>query len=143
MTLQEVKQRFFAYRNGNTADILRRGGSNFSMIFGCELPVLTGIAREAGTDHELAMKLWNDANVRESRLLATFLMDSEALTTDDCVALANSTVDFEDALMLAFAVLKRRPDARQILDLLPRGSRQYMALSQHLDGPSEDGYHIY
>lgn len=133
MTLRDIKARFFAFRNGNTADILRRGGSHFRMIFGCDVPAISALAREIGRNHELAVELWNDSDVRESRLLAPWLMDNDLLTTDDCVALAESAIDMEDAMMLAFRVLKRRPDAREILQRLNPGSVAYSALRTHLD----------
>ncbi len=133
MTLRDIKARFFALRNGNTADILRRGGSRFGMIYGCDVPAISAIAREIGRNHELAIELWNDSNVRESRLLAPWLMDNDLLTIDDCVALAEGSVGMEDALMLAFRVLKRRPDAREILHRLNPDSVAFAALHTHLD----------
>lgn len=71
MQLRDVKQRFFALRNGLLADMLRKQcGLRQKVIFGLNLPQLREVADEAGTDAALADALWADTDVRESRLLA-------------------------------------------------------------------------
>jgi len=42
--------------------------------YGVSLPDLRNLAREIGTDHELALKLW-ESNIRETRILATMVAD--------------------------------------------------------------------
>lgn len=110
MEMREIKQYMFARRNGVTADVLRRAGSGFEMIFGVDVPSISSLGREMGYNKELAMALWADRKVRESHLLAAWLLDPEALSVEECVALAESVVDMEDAQMLAFRVLKHRPE---------------------------------
>lgn len=71
MELKDAKQRFFALRNGLLADTLREQAAiGHRLIFGLNLPQLMQIATEAGTDAELADRLWADSDCRESRLLA-------------------------------------------------------------------------
>lgn len=71
MTLREVKQQFFAFRNGLLADSLRQQcGLPHKTIFGLMVPQLKEIAARAGKDAALARQLWDDENCRESRLLA-------------------------------------------------------------------------
>ncbi len=118
MELKEIKQRFFASRNGVAADVLRRAGSPFGIIFGVEVPVISAIAREIGVDPELGRRLWADSDVRESRLLSPWLFDPMALSREECLGMASSVRHSEDALMLAFRILKRRDDAREILQQL-------------------------
>lgn len=135
MEIKEIKQLFFAHRNGITADALRKGGSGFRTIFGVELPPLSTLARSIGYDAELAGALWEDREVRESRLLSYWLMDPEALTRQECLELAAGVRDREDAQMLAFRVLKRRADAAEILadlDADPQLAMAAAALRQHL-----------
>lgn len=132
MTLQEIKHHFFAHRNGNTADILKRGGSRFRMIFGCDVPMLSSLAASIGKDAELAHTLWEDRDVRESRLLAPWLMDPGTLSQKQCVDMALDATDMEEAMMLAFRVLKRRADASEILSQLPPESPGALALARHL-----------
>lgn len=56
--MQRLKRRFFAMRNGITADALRRVGQPFRVIFGLNMPQLREIAGEFGPDEELARELW-------------------------------------------------------------------------------------
>lgn len=76
-SMQAVKRRFFAMRNGVIADTLRRAGSPFHIIFGLNLPQISEIAAEwkghpeAG---ELARQLWANTTCRESMLLAPMLL---------------------------------------------------------------------
>lgn len=132
MELKDIKHYFFARRNGITADVLKRGGSGFEMIFGCDVPSISSLAREIGFDKALALDLWADRRVRESHLLAAWLMDPRQFTIEECLRLANEAVDLEDAQMLAFRLLKRHDSAREILDRLPADSLAAKALRQHL-----------
>lgn len=132
MTLRDIKHHFFAHRNGNTADILKRGGSRFRIIFGCDVPTLSDLAATIGKDAEMARTLWEDRDVRESRLLAPWLMNPESLSQQHCIDMALDATDMEEAMMLAFRVLKRRGDATEILALLPPDSAAAQALERHL-----------
>lgn len=130
MEVKEIKHYFFARRNGVTADVLRRAGSGFEMIFGVDVPGISALAREIGFDKELGMRLWEDRKVRESHLLAAWLLDPGALSLEECVALAESVVDTEDAQMLAFRLLKHRPE---VLPLLAQESMAARAMRAHLN----------
>lgn len=144
MEIKDIKKYFFAHRNGITADVLRRAGSGFTMIFGVDVPALSALAREIGHDRELARQLWDDRAVRESHLLAPWLMDAASMTMEECMALALSVCDSEDALMLAFRVLKRHPQASAMLEELETLSQKatdenaparlsHNALKRHLE----------
>ena len=78
-TLQLVKRRMFAMRNGVVADVLRKGGSPFRIIFGLNLPQLVEIAQEFGKDRALALTLWANGSTRESMLLAPMLMPVDGM----------------------------------------------------------------
>ncbi len=56
--MQTIKRRFFAMRNGIIADVLRRGGSPFRIIFGLNLPQIVEIAAENEASADLARRLW-------------------------------------------------------------------------------------
>lgn len=135
-----------AYRNGIVADTLRKAGYPHKIIFGLQLPQLKQIADQVRQDlsperHEdissqtrvssLARDLWKDRDVRESRLLATYLMDPMALTPGECLKLAEESLTQEEADMLAFRVLRHRPDASELLPRLPERVRK--ALGRFLD----------
>lgn len=118
MELQEIKQYLFARRNGIAADALRKGGSGFATIFGVDVPSIKALAAEIGFDSDLAARLWADCKVRESHLLAPWIIDPASASVDLCMQMAASTIDREDAQMLAFRLLKRHPDANEILNRL-------------------------
>lgn len=138
MEIKEIKHYFFAHRNGVTADVLKRGGSRFSVIFGVEVPAISRLAQSIGYNHSLARQLWSDDNVRESHLLAPWLIDPLEISVEDAVLMADGVKDMEDAMMLAFRVLKRHPHANEILNILLKAPDQSnrslaaSALNQHL-----------
>ena len=89
-SMQTIKRRFFAMRNGILADTLRKGGSPYEMIFGLNLPQLTEIARDIGPDETIAHALLDDRRTRESQMLSSLIMPPESLTTVD---VAKSYID--------------------------------------------------
>lgn len=97
---QRIKRRFFAMRNGVVADMLRRGGSPFRIIFGLNLPQLADIASETGHDMELADELWANTSTRESMLLAPMLIDPADVDIDRGVDMicASPSVEVTDVL---------------------------------------------
>lgn len=113
--IKSIKQTFFAFRNGILADQLRHAGCPAKMIFGLNVPQLAEIARTIGTDHELALTLWADVNVRESRLLATYLFDKTKTDLTMAIRLIESIQTPEEADMLCFRLLKHLPFADSLV----------------------------
>ena len=74
--MQSIKRDFFAMRNGVVADVMRRAGAPYRIVFGLNLPQITEIAARVGIDDDLAMALWANDTTRESRLIAPMLMDA-------------------------------------------------------------------
>lgn len=108
MTLREVKQRFFALRNGLLADMMRKQCADpHKLIFGLNLPQIKAIAAEAGADKALAAELWADADCRESRLLAPMLMPAE----ESSLALLSQLRTVEEADVACHSLLRRCPGA--------------------------------
>jgi 3-methyladenine DNA glycosylase AlkD len=62
----------------NVAGMARYGISTAGTL-GVPVPVLRGLAKEAGRDHALAASLWN-SGVHEARILATLVDDPERVT---------------------------------------------------------------
>ena len=58
---------------------MRRTGMNYNIIFGVSIPHLKEIAAKFPQSTELANELWKE-NIRESRLLAIFLLPEEGYT---------------------------------------------------------------
>ncbi len=108
MTLRDVKQRFFALRNGLLADMLRKQRiAPHKLIFGLNVPQLKEIAAEAGVDAPLAAALWADADCRESRLLAPMISPASA----DAFAMMAEVRSTEEADLLCHSLLRRCPGA--------------------------------
>lgn len=129
--LREIKKQFFAYRNGIVADTLRRAGHPCGVIFGLNVPQLAGIARAVGKDAALARALWADTNVRESRLLAPYLLPEAdyPADADQGVRLALEARTREEADMLAFRLLKHLPFAPEIAAALEASGEPLAAYS--------------
>ncbi|WP_295728487.1 DNA alkylation repair protein [uncultured Muribaculum sp.] len=112
--LQPIKHRFYAMRNGITADVLRRVGAPYRMIFGVNLPHLKEIASEIVPDASLARDLWGDASTRESVLLATMVMPPEEFTLDEARRWLATATSAEAIDLLCLRLLGRKPFAAQV-----------------------------
>lgn len=121
--LGAVKHRFFAMRNGIVADTLRKSGLPYNTIFGLQLPQLSEIAREIGKDTNLGRMLWEDSEVRESRLLACYLMPPGDVTFDELVEMGESVKTREEADIMAFRLLRYRPDWTWFCDTFDKSER--------------------
>lgn len=88
-SIKEIRKEFFAFRNGIVADKLRKAGDPHSIIMGCLLVDIQGIAsrfRESINDNKqfasVASELWSDTNSRECRLAAPMLYPAELMTLE-------------------------------------------------------------
>lgn len=120
-----------AFRNGIVADTLRKAGLSYSVIFGLQLPQIAQIARQLPVDQDLAMKLWDDENVRESRLLACWLFNPDETLFDTALKLASSVKSREESDILSFRLLRRLPYAQQLAESLSGYPAE--ALQRNLD----------
>lgn len=112
------------YRNGIIADTLRSAGWTHSVIFGLNLPQITDIARQQpAPDVDLALELWNDRNVRESRLITPFLLPKDYQQADLLKLLADIQTH-EEADIFAFRHIRHRVDAAEVADKV---ADEYMA----------------
>lgn len=115
MDLQSIKKDFFVFRNGIVADTLRKAGMPHKVIFGLQIPQIAAIAKDLTPSSELAEALWNDSEVRESRILATYLLPVDEMSLEKATWLLGSVRTPEESDMLAFRLLKRLPFASEIL----------------------------
>ena len=112
--MQQIKQRFFAMRNGIVADTLRRAGLEYRMAFGLNLPQLVEIAADFEPSAELAEQLWADRRTRESLLLAPMLYPHEALTERRAAEMLREAPTTEVADILCHRLLRHLPFALKI-----------------------------
>lgn len=110
------------YRNGIVADTLRKAGYPQGVIFGLNLPQLAEISNRLKGLHspaelaELATALWSDKNVREARLLAAYLLDTD-LPISGINAICSDVQTPEEADLLAFRWLRHSPHASTVATL--------------------------
>lgn len=79
MNLKSILYMLNKYKDPAMAGSMAHFGITSSVIYGVSLPELRRIAKEAGTDHELAADLWEEGS-REARILAG-MIDNPALVT--------------------------------------------------------------
>ncbi len=114
--LQNIKKSFFTFRNGVIADTLRKAGMPYKMIFGLQIPQIAAIAGDLQPSSELADTLWNDMDVRESRILATYLFPTDEVSKTKALELIRSVRTPEESDMLSFRLLKRLPFACELAE---------------------------
>ena len=110
-TIQAIKHRFYAMRNGIVADTLRRAGAPYRMIFGVNLPHLKEIAADITPDAALARELWADTSTRESLLLAPMVMPPAEFTIDEARRWLATAPSAEAIDILCLRLLGRMPYA--------------------------------
>jgi dipeptidyl-peptidase-3 len=124
VTIQHIKQRFYAMRNGIIADTMRRVGAPYRMIFGVNLPQLTAIAASIEPNASLAEQLWSDSTTRESVLLAPMVMPADSFTIDTArrwiaTAPSNEAID-----VLCLKLLSRMPYLAELATALAADESQ-------------------
>ncbi len=113
--MQNVKRRFFALRNGAVADVLRRAGSPYRIIFGLQLPEIVDVAAATQTDSGLAEALWANDTTRESRLMAPMVADRASFGIDDARRWMSGVCCVEEADILCHRLLRHLPFADELV----------------------------
>jgi 3-methyladenine DNA glycosylase AlkD len=81
MQYEEILKKLESLSDPKAVEGMARFGINPKNTFGVSIPNLRKIAKEIGTDHLLAQKLWT-SDVRETRILATMIDDPTMVTED-------------------------------------------------------------
>lgn len=118
MEINEIKRMVYAMRNGVAADVLRRGGAPYRMIFGVNLPQLSEIAKEIGTSVEVADKLWSDSGVRESLLLAVMVHPEAEMDSKKALLWLEQAPSVEIIDVLCHRQLRHKAYASELADKL-------------------------
>jgi 3-methyladenine DNA glycosylase AlkD len=79
MNEEEVLRKLKSLANASNVDGMARFGINTKNTLGISIYQLRPMAKEIGTNHELALKLWS-SGIHEARLLAVFLDDPTKVT---------------------------------------------------------------
>lgn len=128
--MQQVKRHFFAMRNGVIADVLRKAGSPFRIIFGLTLPQLTEVAQATGHNPELSHRLWENRTTRCSMLLAPMIMPPDEMTGEEAMKWVDEAPPAEVIDVLCHRLLRRLPFAADMVARLKDGDdhRRYAAM---------------
>ena len=108
--LNEIHRRFRLAMNGVVSSSMRAKGMPYKVNFGVSLPQLRQIAALYRPDAELAKRLWNE-NIRESRLLATFLQPREGFSEEEALRWMKQADTPELADFLCMNLLRHQPYA--------------------------------
>lgn len=122
MDINDIKRRVYAMRNGVAADVLRRGGAPYRMIFGVNIPHLAEIAAEIGKSVGTADILWADSGVRESLILATMVHPPELMTPEKARTWLGQAPSAEIVDMLCHRIIGRMPYAAELAAYMARHS---------------------
>ncbi len=112
--IADIKKELRAAMNGIASQHMRQRGLDYHVNFGVELPRLQDIASAFEPDEELALRLWHE-DVRESKILAAMLMPADALSPDQCDALAQGIPNAEIAQTTALYLFSRLPFAEGLV----------------------------
>lgn len=119
--MQTVKRRFFAMRNGALAEQMRRGGLNYRINFGLNVPQIKEIAQETvqaiPSEHErmeLAVALWQNDTTRESRLMAPMIMPTTLVSAEQAYQMLLEAQTTEVADMLCHSLLRHLSGAEDM-----------------------------
>lgn len=114
--LQLIKRQFFALRNGIIADVLRKSGSPFRMIFGLNIPQIVESASPWKGNADFARRLWADTATRESMMAACVIMPYEEMTLAEARQWLVSSPCQETTDFLSHKVLRHLPEARRLAE---------------------------
>lgn len=117
--------------NGAMLDTFRYYGSNYGVNYGVALHTLRDMAQEIGIDHSLASFLYLQ-QVRELRVIALWIADSNAVKSADFDFWAKGIVNSEVAEQAAHALLCKITDIDLLLDKWCSGENSLIAYSAHL-----------
>ena len=107
----EQKKRLLLYRlrkemNGAALDTMLYFGADYDRNYGVQIYAIRNLAREIGTDHELA-KYFYTQNIREVRLVALWIADAEKVSVADLPFWAEGIINSEIAEQASHALLSR------------------------------------
>ena len=115
----EQKKRLLLFRlrkemNGAALDTMRYFGADYERNYGVQIYAIRNLAREIGTDHELAEFFYKEA-IREVRLVALWIADAERVATSDFDFWASGIINSEVAEQASHALLSRIADVVELL----------------------------
>ena len=112
--LQEIKKELYRYRNGIISESLKKLYGPDIVVFGLLIPQIKEIAAKYSKDIELGFQLWNEKNIRESRLLSMLIIPEEMLDKEKASNMIMEVRNNEEAELLPFFLLRHLPYATEL-----------------------------
>ncbi len=117
----EQKKRLLLFRlrkemNGAALDTMRYFGADYERNYGVQIYAIRNLAREIGTDHELAEYFYTQ-NIREVRLVALWIADAERVAAPDFDFWASGIINSEVAEQASHALLSRIASVAELLQM--------------------------
>ena len=81
MRYEEIIKKIKSLANPEAVKGMARFGISSKNTYGVSLPNLRQMAKKIGTDHDLALRLW-DSKIHEARILASLIGDPEMVTEE-------------------------------------------------------------
>ena len=115
----EQKKRLLLYRlrkemNGAALDTMCYFGADYERNYGVQIYAIRNLAREIGTDHELAKSFYIE-NIREVRLVALWIADAERVEVADFPFWSEGIINSEVAEQASHALLSRISPISELL----------------------------
>ena len=115
----EQKKRLLLYRlrkemNGAALDTMCYFGADYERNYGVQIYAIRNLAREIGTDHELAKSFYIE-NIREVRLVALWIADAERVEVADFPFWSEGIINSEVAEQASHALLSRIAPISELL----------------------------
>lgn len=107
---KEIRKDFFSQRNGIVAETLKMVYGPDKLIYGLIVPQFIEMAKKYPHDISLALKLWDNNNIRENRLFALYILPPGEADYETAKKLINEVESKEQAEFLAFKILRNIPD---------------------------------
>jgi 3-methyladenine DNA glycosylase AlkD len=81
MQYDDILEKLRSLSDSKAVEGMARFGIKPENVYGVSIPNLRKIAKEIGTNHDLAQKLWA-SNIRETRILASMIADPKMVTEE-------------------------------------------------------------
>jgi len=79
MKSEEILKKLKSFSNPKNVEGMARFGINPQGTYGVSIPIIRGIAKEIGKNHELALRLWK-SGIHEARILAGMIEEADKVT---------------------------------------------------------------
>ena len=139
----EQKKRLLLYRlrkemNGAALDTMRYFGADYGRNYGVQIYAIRNLAREIGTNHDLAVLFYTE-NIREVRLVALWIAESEKVSVADFPFWASGIINSEVAEQASHALLSRIVPIAELLSTWCKSDNALLAYCALLSAARNGG----